>query len=203
MKAKVIDALTKQPLEADIDIIDLRTGKSHVKWISSSINGEFLICLPVNRDYAFNVSKENYLFRSENFSLSENKEYDPIAITISLSPIAVDSIVVLKNIFFETAKYDLKDESLAELNKLISFLNKNKTIKIELSGHTDNVGDKKSNQILSKNRARSVYEYLVINNILKERLTYKGYGDTKPVVPNDSDEHRQMNRRTEFKVIAK
>ncbi|MFH1004301.1 MAG: OmpA family protein [Bacteroidota bacterium] len=202
LKGKVIDAVTKQPLEANIDVIDLKTGKTYVKWSSNNMNGEFLICLPLNRDYAFNVSKEKYLFHSENFSLIANKNYDPVAITIPLSLIAVDSTVILKNVFFETAEYNLKDESRAELNKLISFLNNNKTMKIELSGHTDNVGDKKSNQILSANRAKSVYEYLVVNNIFKERLTYKGYGDTKPVVPNDSDEHRQMNRRTEFKVIA-
>ena len=109
----------------------------------------------------------------------------------------------LKNIFFETAKYDLKPESKVELNKLVSFLNLNKSLRIELSGHTDNVGDKKMNQTLSQNRANSVYGYLILNGIDSKRLTYKGYGDTKPKVKNDSDENRAMNRRTEFKVISK
>ena len=111
--------------------------------------------------------------------------------------------MILRNIFFDTDKFDLKDASKTELNKLVDFLNKNSSLKIELSGHTDNIGDKKHNQILSNNRAKSVLEYLAENGILKDRLTSKGYGDTKPVVVNDSDEHRQMNRRTEFKVISK
>ncbi|MGZ4078126.1 MAG: OmpA family protein, partial [Bacteroidia bacterium] len=88
-------------------------------------------------------------------------------------------------------------------NKLVSFLNLNKTLRGELSGHTDNVGDKKSNLTLSLNRAKSVYDYLVTNGIDAKRLTYKGFGDTRPKVKNDSDGNRAKNRRTEFKVIGK
>ncbi|MBI4931909.1 MAG: PD40 domain-containing protein [Bacteroidetes bacterium] len=203
VKGKVFDAVTKAPLEADIDVVDLQTGISLVKWVSKKSNGEFLICLPVNKNYAFNTSRTGYLFHSENFSLLENKDYQPIAINIPLSPITKDSTVILRNVFFDTDKFDLKDESKVELNKLVDFLNKNPTLKIELSGHTDNVGDKKHNQILSENRAKSVLEYLSANGIAKDRLTSKGYGDTKPVIANDTDEHRQMNRRTEFKVVSK
>jgi outer membrane protein OmpA-like peptidoglycan-associated protein/tetratricopeptide (TPR) repeat protein len=203
VKGKVFDADTKLPLESDIDVVDLQTGSSVVKWVSNKTNGEFFICLPVNRNYAFEVSKTGYLFNSRNFALNETKDYQPFAIEIPLSPITITGApVVLNNVFFETNKYNLKDESKVELNKLVDFLVKNPTLKIELSGHTDNIGDKKLNQVLSENRARSVSEYLSANGIAKERLTYKGYGDTKPVVANDSDEHRQMNRRTEFKVIS-
>jgi outer membrane protein OmpA-like peptidoglycan-associated protein len=90
-----------------------------------------------------------------------------------------------------------------ELDKLVSFLTFNKTLRIQLSGHTDNVGDKKMNQLLSQNRAKSVYDYLITNGIDAKRLTYVGYGDTRPKVKNDSDENRAINRRTEFKVIGK
>jgi len=110
---------------------------------------------------------------------------------------------VLNNIFFETAKWDLKPESVAELKKLIGFLNLNKKVHIELSGHTDDVGGKQPNIILSQNRAKAVYDYLIANGIEAKRLTYKGYGESKPKVKNDSDEHRQINRRTEFKIIEK
>jgi len=96
----------------------------------------------------------------------------------------------------------LKDESKIELNKLVEFLTKNSTIKIEIGGHTDNVGDKKHNMQLSDNRAKSVLGYLTTNGVSKDRVTAKGYGDTRPVVKNDSDENRQMNRRTEFKIIT-
>lgn len=203
VKGKVFDAVTKAPLQAEVEVVDLQTGISVAKSVSTKAKGEFLICLPVNKNYAFNTSKEGYLFHSENFALIENKEYQPFSVSIPLSPITKDSTVILRNVFFETNKFDLKGESKVELNKLAEFLTKNATLKIELSGHTDNVGDKKLNKTLSENRAKSVFEFLVANGIAKERLTYKGYGDTKPVVANDSDEHRQMNRRTEFKVISK
>ena len=120
----------------------------------------------------------------------------------SIKPIKVGETVILKNIFFETAKYDLKPESQIELNKLIDLLNKNPKMKIELSGHTDNVGGKEYNQTLSENRAKAVYDYLVAHNISAERLSYKGYGDTKPIDTNDTDQGRANNRRTEFKVVG-
>ncbi|TAL58853.1 MAG: tetratricopeptide repeat protein [Bacteroidetes bacterium] len=202
VKGKVFDAITKVPLESDIDVVDLQTSNSILKAVSNK-KGDFLICLPINKNYAFNASKTGYLFYSENYSLVEKKDYQPIVVSIPLSPITNDIPVVLRNVFFDTNKFNLKDESKSELNKLLEFLTKNPTLKIELSGHTDNVGDKKSNQVLSENRAKSVSEYLSTNGIIKERLIYKGYGDTKPVVENDSDEHRQMNRRTEFKVVIK
>ena len=120
-----------------------------------------------------------------------------------MQPIDTGSVIELKNIFFETAKFDLKPESKTELNKLIAFLNANKTMRGELSGHTDNVGDKKMNMTLSLNRAKAVYDYLVTNGIDAKRLTYKGFGDTRPKVKNDSDVNRAINRRTEFKVTGK
>jgi outer membrane protein OmpA-like peptidoglycan-associated protein/Tol biopolymer transport system component len=201
VKGKVYDAITKAPLETEVESIDLQSGEV-AKWQSSKKNGEFLICLPLNRNYAFNTSKAGYLFHSENFSLTENKDYKPILINIPLFPITKDSSVILKNVFFDTDKFDLKDESKIELNKLVEFLTKNSTIKIEIGGHTDNVGDKKHNMQLSDNRAKSVLGYLTTNGVSKDRVTAKGYGDTRPVVKNDSDENRQMNRRTEFKIIT-
>jgi outer membrane protein OmpA-like peptidoglycan-associated protein len=122
---------------------------------------------------------------------------------VPMVSIDTGSVVELKNVFFETAKFDLKPESKVELDKLVSFLTFNKTLRIQLSGHTDNVGDKKNNQILSENRAKAVYEYLVSHSIEAKRLTFVGYGDTRPKVKNDTDENRAINRRTEFKVIGK
>jgi outer membrane protein OmpA-like peptidoglycan-associated protein len=110
--------------------------------------------------------------------------------------------VVLKNIFFDTDKYDLKSESTAELEKLTELLKNNPLMKIEISGHTDNVGEMKYNQVLSENRAKAVYDYLIAHGIAKERLTYKGYGQTKPIDTNDTDAGRANNRRTEFKVLG-
>ncbi len=204
LKGKVYDSRSKKPLAAAFELIDLETSKVIVESESNPGNGEFLLCLPTDKNYALNVSKSGYLFYSENYSLKEVKGISkPFLMDVPLQAIDTGLTVELKNIFFETGKFDLKEESKTELQKLITFLTANKTLRIELGGHTDNSGDKKANVLLSQNRAKSVYEFLVTNGIPKERLSYKGYGDTKPVAPNDTPEHMQKNRRTEFKVIAK
>ncbi len=204
MKGKVYDAENKNPLEANFQLIDLATGKTVVEALSNPGNGEFLVCLPANKNYALNVSKNGYLFFSENFSLKEGAtNLQPIKKDVPLSPIKEGEKVVLKNVFFETAKFDLKDESKIELDKLVAFLQKNPTLKIEISGHTDNQGDQKSNLTLSDNRSKTVYNYLVSKGIAAERLSSKGYGDTMPIADNKTPEGRSLNRRTEFKIISK
>ncbi len=204
VKGKVYDAKTKQPLGAHFELIDLATAKQVIVSDANSGNGEFLVTLPIEKDYALNVSQNGYLFYSANFALKELADKSkPFLMDVPLEPIDTGNVVELKNVFFETAKFDLKPESKVELNKLVNFLTLNKTLRIQLSGHTDNVGDKKLNQLLSQNRAKSVYDYLITSGIDAKRLTYIGYGDTKPKVKNDTDENRAANRRTEFKVIGK
>jgi outer membrane protein OmpA-like peptidoglycan-associated protein len=119
-------------------------------------------------------------------------------------PIDTGNSIVLKNIFFDVNKWDLKPESKTELNKIIDFLKKNPSVKIEISGHTDNSGDRKNNLTLSLNRAKAVYDYLVLEGkISSSRLSYKGYADLKPKVPNTSPENKAINRRTEYKILSK
>jgi len=117
--------------------------------------------------------------------------------------VAVGSKIVLKNIFFAFDKAILRDESTSELERLTKLLNDVPTLKIEISGHTDSKGADVYNQKLSERRAHAVVDYLVAAGIVKDRLTYKGVGEAEPVATNDTDEGRQENRRTEFKVIAK
>lgn len=152
------------------------------------------------------MNKDGFLFYSDNFSLKDveadfNK---PFLLNIPLQPIDTGSVVELKNVFFEVNKWDLKPESKSELDKLVSFLMKNPSLRIELGGHTDNTGDKKANVTLSSNRAKAVYDYLITNGkIAATRLSFKGYGDSKPKAANDTAENKAKNRRTEFKVIGK
>ena len=213
MKGKVFNKETKQPLYAKFELIDIETGKTVVKSYSNKVSGEFLVCLPLNKDYALNVSANGYLFYSENFSFdtlnsqvtghrSQLKGLPVYEKDIPLSSVKVGETVVLKNIFFETAKFDLKPQSQVELNKLLDLLLKNPKMKIEISGHTDKVGGNDYNQTLSENRAKAVYDYLVAHNISPDRLSYKGYGDTKPIDTNDTDAGRANNRRTQFEVIG-
>jgi outer membrane protein OmpA-like peptidoglycan-associated protein len=203
VKGIVEDAVTKQPLESAVEIIDLVSEKPVFQDYSSEDKGDFLATLTAGHNYGLNVSRNGYLFYSANFSLVGFQDKNPFDIIALLQPIAVGNKVVLKNIFFDTNKWDIKDESKPELKKLIDFLELNPTVKIEVSGHTDNVGTTQSNQILSENRAKSVYQYLLGNGVQADRLVYKGYGETQPIASNDNDENRSKNRRTEFKIVAK
>jgi outer membrane protein OmpA-like peptidoglycan-associated protein len=203
VKGTVIDIKTRQPLEAEIEIIDLDKDQVVYQNYSDPDNGSFLATLIAGRNYGLNVSKDGYLFYSANFSLVGHAIKDPYYVTAELSPIEVGNKVVLNNIFFDTNRFDIKPDSYAELQKLVDFLTKNPTVHIEISGHTDNVGNKPANQVLSQNRAKSVFQYLVNHGVAPARLVYKGYGDTQPILPNTSDDNRSKNRRTEFKIIAK
>ncbi|WP_157558360.1 OmpA family protein [Microscilla marina] len=103
--------------------------------------------------------------------------------------------------FFEYNKYALKDKSKVELDNLVKFLKENPEISGEISGHTDNIGDKARNRELSQQRANSVRDYLVSHGVDASRLVYKGYGDSKPAATNDTEEGRAKNRRIEFKIL--
>jgi len=202
MKGKVLNKDTKQPVSAEFELVDLNSGKTVVRSSSNKVNGEYLVCLPSDKDYALNISKEGYMLFSENFSVKKMTDLKPIVKDVLLMPVKVGEIAVLKNIFFDTDKFELKKESLIELNKLIELLKTNALIKIEISGHTDNRADEKHNLLLSQNRAKAVYDYLIANGIAKERLTFVGYGEKKPIDSNDTEEGRANNRRTEFKIIS-
>jgi len=162
------------------------------------------VCIPIHKNYALNVAKKGYLFYSENFEMQDSgaDRIHPYLVNVPLQPIDTGAKIVLKNVFFPTNKYDLKPESQVELDKLVSFLTLNPTVKIEISGHTDNVGNPKDNLVLSDHRAGSVYDYLVAHGIASERLTHKGYGDKRPIATNQTDVGRAQNRRTELKITA-
>lgn len=201
VQGKVFDAVTKQPLEADIELYDLKNEKRQGLVTSDSITGEYLMVLTEGSEYALYVNKEGYLFESLSFSYELNKKPEPLAIDIYLKPIAEGARTVLNNIFFDVDSYALKQKSKTELNKLITFLKRNTSAKVEIGGHTDNTGDPAYNLDLSLKRAKAVYEYLVANNIPEEQLTYKGYGQKTPAVPNDSEANRERNRRIEFRIV--
>ncbi|PJJ79524.1 OmpA family protein [Mucilaginibacter auburnensis] len=203
VKGIVFDAKNKKPLESQVEIIALRDSKPVYQNYSSETDGDFLATLTSDKNYGLNISRKGYLFYSENFSLVGYKSDKPFNIQVPLQPIEIGSKVILKNIFFDTNKYDLKPESRGELQEMVNFLAYNPTVKVEISGHTDNVGNDALNQTLSENRAKSVYQFLISSKVDASRLEYKGYGKTQPVATNESEEGRSQNRRTEFKIIGK
>ena len=121
-----------------------------------------------------------------------------------MQQIVVGNYVVLKNLFFDTDKTYYKKESISELDAIGRFMKQNPTVHVEIAGHTDNVGNAAYNKKLSDGRANYVANELIkLYGIQAERLTWKGYGDTKPCAPNDTPENRAKNRRTELIITKK
>lgn len=200
---KVLDAVSKKPLQAAIELIDLKEQRKISEVNSDSVQGDYMMVLTEGSDYALYVNKDNYLFQSLRFDYAADtgKVNKPVAIDVYLQPIEKGKETVLNNIFFDTDKYEIKERSKPELNKVVDFLKQNPDIRIAINGHTDNVGQAAYNQTLSANRAKAVYKYLIAAGINSERLAYKGYGQTKPVAINDTEAGRQQNRRITFKIL--
>ncbi len=199
LEGKVYDSITKKPLEAFFELIDIESGYVVIQSESNPVNGEFLVCLPLHYKYALNVSKKGYLFYSDHFELDTAVS---IKKNIPLQKIQANSTIILNNIFFDTDKFDLKSESIAELDRLYFFLRQNPSVCIEIGGHTDTIGTTEYNKELSLNRAETVKMYLAEKGIHPDRLFTKGYGFDKPVASNEEEEGRALNRRTEVRIIS-
>lgn len=202
LQGTVSNAVTNEKIGAEVQLLDLENGNIINSFKSDAVTGYYMVSIPAGKNYALNVSGKGFLFYSENFSLKDIKPEKPYRLDVKLQPVKVGESVVLKNIFFETNSSELKYESKVELNKLVGLLKDNPSLKIQISGHTDDVGSEKDNQILSDNRAKAVYHYLIENGITANRLSYKGYGETQPIADNGSEEGKTLNRRTEFTVIS-
>lgn len=209
VEAIVRDASTKRPLRAKLEFVRLNTQKTHQQGLTDE-RGQFLVVLPMGQDYALNVSREGYLFHSENFALSELTDLtEPYQLIIELRPVPETDIsvekpsapVVLRNVFFASGSAELKQESIPELNQLKSFLEDNPERGIIINGHTDNVGEEADNLALSEARAKAVRDYLASHGINPIRLGYKGYGENRPIATNETPEGRALNRRTEFEIV--
>jgi len=201
LKGKVSDRLTGKLLIADYELVNLSTGKTVASDLTDE-NGNFLVCLPAGFNYGLNVSKDGYLFYSENFMLEgSHTAVEPFIKRISLSQFKVGEKMLLSNVFFEIDSWELRNESLTELNKLTKLLKDNKRLVVEIRGYTDSTGSDEHNLLLSEKRARSVVDYLIENGVPQAQLQYKGYGNASPVGDNITSEGRKLNRRTEVQII--
>lgn len=202
VKGKTLDAATQKPLAALIEFIDLETGKKVNATVSDAITGEYLLTLPLAKEYVVNALSKNYLLYSENFSLKNKTDTQPYIKNMPLQKIEVNKELVLENVFFAKDSFLLKATSYIELNKLVDFLGKNNNVNIEISGHTDNTGNEDYNLKLSEQRAKSVYDYLLTQKVNAAQITYKGYGDKQPLADNNTEEGKAKNRRTAIKIVA-
>jgi outer membrane protein OmpA-like peptidoglycan-associated protein len=201
VKGTILDDKTRIPLKARVELRDLNKNELVSVVSSDSIFGEYIMILTEGSEYALYVEKPGYIFESRNFNLPKGSEYEPIIMDFFLKKSETGAITTLNNIFFETDSYELLDRSITELDKAVEYLIKYPTLKIEISGHTDDVGTADYNQQLSLKRAESVYYYMTEQGIADQRLSFQGYGLTQPAFPNDSDENRSKNRRIEFKIV--
>ncbi len=191
-----------QPLKAQVELYNLGAKKSVSKVFSDSVSGQYLMVLPGGSEYALYVEKPGYLFNSQHFNFVSDKNYEPVRKDVPLEPVHENAAIILNNIFFDVDKFELRPESYTELEKVAAFLLQNPTLKIEISGHTDNTGSEPHNQQLSEKRAKSVADFLNSKTISKNQVQIKGYGSKKPLLPNTSEENRQQNRRIEFRILA-
>jgi len=202
LKGTIVDAESNSPIPANVTVTDLLADSVLYNEQADYEDGSFLAPLPFGKTYALHIKQPGYLFFSENYPLDDRTEVnDAYEVHIALSRIKAGSTGTLNNIFFDIDRYKLLPASKSELNNLVEFLNLNKTVRVEIGGHTDNTGSAAHNQTLSENRAKAVYNYLLHAGIGASRLTYTGYGPSQPVASNDTEEGRQRNRRTDFTII--
>ena len=203
LKGTVTDDATKQPIDAAIDLVDNATGQTIATFRSNATSGRYLVSLPSGTNYGIVVRQDGYLFHSENFDLPAGAAFAEVTKDIPLKKLEVGTVIVLRNIFFDTGKATLRPESTAELERLQKLLTETPALKLEMAGHTDDVGEAAKNQDLSQRRAQAVVAYLAQHGVAAARLSAAGYGETQPVAPNTTKLGRQLNRRTEFRVTAK
>lgn len=198
---KVFNAKTKEPLGANIEYETLADGKNAGVAISNPSNGEYKIVLPYGKNYGFLAYSDKYISVSDNLDLTQVAEYKEINRDLYLVPLEIGSTIRLNNIFFDFGVATLRSESFPELDRLVGLMSENDKMEIEISGHTDNVGSDEANLKLSSDRAKAVTDYLFAKGIAATRVQTKGYGETKPVGGNDTEEGKQLNRRVEFTIL--
>ncbi|RRB17591.1 OmpA family protein [Larkinella knui] len=206
LKGLVADARTKKPLKATIELIDLATNQLVTRVQSDPQTGHYTAVLPTGGEYALYVIGPGYLFKSLSFDFTQKREGEGLTMTVPLEPIkpldgGAASKETLNNIFFETGRYDLADKSRTELDRLVKFLEVNPTVTIEIAGHTDNQGGTANNLELSRKRAQAVVGYLAKAGVAQTRIKSAGYGETRPVAPNTTEENRKLNRRIEWRIL--
>jgi len=201
ISGKVLDANTKQPIEAEIRYENLANGKEMGIARTNPRTGEYKIILPYGINYGFRAESKGYVADNENIDLKKTGNYNEIIKNMYLKPIAVGETFALNNLFFIQNSSTLIETSHPELNRLVEFLKSNPSIEILLEGHTE-TGGKPENLIkLSEERVEVVRLYLIGKGIAATRITGKGYGGTKPIVASGTDQ--SANRRVEFKIMKK
>lgn len=203
VSGRVLNKKTNQPLKARIQYETLPEGKLIGITESNPNSGEYKIVLPGGSRYGFLAQADSFLSISENIDIRFDLYYQEIKKDLFLVPIEIGESIRLNNIFFNYKDYTLREDSYAELNRLVKLMKERRELVVEISGHTDSIGSDAYNLNLSRLRAKSVADYLISQGVEAHRLEVRGYGSRFPVATNDTEEGRQLNRRVEFKIIKK
>jgi len=198
---RVFNSKDSNSLSSIIKYEDLDTGEEIGIARSNPLTGEYKIILPAGKNYGFLAETKGFVAINENLNLKDVKEFKELISNLTLVPIESGQKVRLNNIFFDFKSFELLPQSFSELNRVVELLNDNTDIRIEIQGHTDNVGSNERNKLLSENRALSVYNYLLSKNIPKTKIHSVGFGKDKPIYHNDTEDNRAKNRRVEFMII--
>ncbi len=208
LKGIIADAKTRKPLPATVELIDLKTNQTVSRVQADTQTGQYAIVLPSAGEFALYVTTPGYLFKSLSFDFTQPVKVGQttgtaMSLSVPLEPAVSGATAkeTLNNLFFELGRYDLADKSRIELDRLSAFLKANPALSIEVSGHTDDIGEAAANLILSQKRAQTVVAYLIQTGITPARIRATGFGETRPLVPNTSDDSRRQNRRIEWKVL--
>ncbi len=202
LSGRITSKRTGAPLQAQIEIIDKEQNKIIYSENTNAETGEYEISLPAGKNYSISVKSDSYMFVSDNIEVQKSIKFQRFKRNFELFPLELGSFLILKNVFFDSNSSVLRTESYAELDVLAQFMSNNPSVKLEISGHTDNLGSSYSNKKLSKERSEAVQNYLISIGVDASRLISVGYGPEKPVANNKTPEGRQTNRRVEAKIIS-
>lgn len=201
VRGTVTDYDGEKFLQATVAITDNATSQTLQTITTDPQTGNFMVMLPSGKNYAMTVSTDGYMFHSENFNIPSTTNYQEIHKDIKLLPMDPGSKVVLNNVFFDTGSSNLRSESYGELNRLAEIFKLYPALVIEVSGHTDNQGNRNYNITLSQQRAEAVRDYIISTGVVESQVVAKGYGPDQPRDTNATAEGRQNNRRVEAKIL--
>lgn len=197
----VYDAVTKKGIPCAVNLYDNATQRL-LFHLQTDETGFYLIPLPINKQYTFIINRKGYLFYSDTVNVTRNFSDSGLYKNIYLQPLQVNASIVLKNIQFAFNSYELQPVSFIELDKVVELLKENKTLQLQINGHTDSIGNEDFNKHLSLLRAKAVADYLISKGIEASRLKWQGFGSSQPIADNNTEEGRAMNRRTEIKITG-
>jgi outer membrane protein OmpA-like peptidoglycan-associated protein len=198
---RTLDKKTNKPIGARISFEDITTKQIMGNTVSDPITGAYQIALPKGKNYGIYAAAPKYYAINDNIDLTKLEIYKELSKDCFLVPLEIGQTVKLNNVFFERKMSVVKAESFPELDRLAQIMKDNKTMEIELQGHTENLGDPAKNQVLSEERVAATKKYLVGKGIDISRIKGKGFGGTKPVGQGTTAEAQKLNRRVEFMIL--